>query len=75
MNAARSHYVCCKFRVCRSCRQDREVFTVYGDGAEMVLEFTDGTSFTTSIECKSSLKANLIRTGIGTPEVIKSYSE
>jgi hypothetical protein len=49
--------------------------TVYGDGAEMVLEFTDGTSFTTSLECKSSLKANLIRTGIGTPEMIKSYSE
>lgn len=49
--------------------------TVYSDGAEIELDFTDGTSFIASFENQLSLRADLIRTGIGTPEVIKNYSE
>jgi hypothetical protein len=41
--------------------------------AEIMIEFTDGTTFSSSYESHSVLKASLIRTGIGTPEVLKDY--
>jgi hypothetical protein len=42
-------------------------------GAEIVIEFTDGTSFSSSYESHSVLKASLIRTGIAAPEVLRTY--
>jgi hypothetical protein len=43
--------------------------------AEIMIEFTDGTTFSSSYESRSVLKASLIRTGIGTPEVLKRYTD
>jgi hypothetical protein len=43
--------------------------------AEIMIEFTDGTTFSSSYESHSVLKASLIRTGIGTPEVLKDYTD
>jgi len=42
---------------------------------EVVLEFTDGTTFTASCESQLTMKATLIRTGIGEPEVLKTFAE
>lgn len=41
--------------------------------SEIVLEFTDGTTFSASFECQMTPKASLIRTGIGEPEVLKTF--
>ena len=43
--------------------------------AEIMIEFTDGTTFSSSYESRSVLKASLIRTGIGTLEVLKDYTD
>jgi hypothetical protein len=40
---------------------------------EIVIGFTDGTSFSTFHESRSVLKASLIRTGIAAPEVLRTY--
>jgi len=43
--------------------------------AEIMIEFTDGTTFSSSYESRSVLKVSLIRTGIGAPEVLKDYTD
>jgi hypothetical protein len=43
------------------------------DAAELQIDFDDGTSFSCILENKSSLKASLIQTGVGTPEVLRDY--
>ena len=43
------------------------------DGCEMLLEFTDGTSFSCSMESRLSMKSTLFREGVGTPEIIREY--
>jgi hypothetical protein len=48
---------------------------LYSNEAEIMIEFTDGTSFTSSCESRLALKASLIQTGIGTPEVLKNYGD
>ena len=40
---------------------------------EIILEFTDGTSFTASYECQVKTEAKLILTGTGAPELVKNY--
>jgi len=45
----------------------------HGDGNEVLLEFTDGTSLSCSIETRSRLTASLFRPSAGTPEVIRTY--
>ena len=42
---------------------------------EVLIEFEDGTSFSSSQETKSVVKASLIETGDGEPKIIKNYSE
>lgn len=42
---------------------------------EILIEFEDGTSFSSSQETKAIIKASLIETGLGEPRLIKSYSE
>ena len=44
------------------------------DSVEIVIEFTDGTSFSSEYESRAVHKAALIRTGVGTPEVLKTYT-
>ena len=45
------------------------------DSVEIVIEFTDGTSFSSAYESRSVHKAALIRTGVGVPEVLKTYTD
>ena len=45
-----------------------------GESHEVLIDFTDGTSFNCCLEVKSSAKASLFRSGIGTPEVLREYS-
>ena len=45
------------------------------DKVEIVMEFTDGTSFSSAYESRAVHKAVLIRTGVGTPEVLKTYTD
>jgi hypothetical protein len=45
------------------------------DSVEIVIEFTDGTSFSSAYESRAVHKAALIRTGVGVPEVLKTYTD
>jgi hypothetical protein len=40
---------------------------------EVLIEFTDGTSFSCALDIQSTIKASLIRTGIGTPDILREY--
>ena len=43
------------------------------DAAELQIDFEDGTSFSCALEIRSTIKASLIRTGIGQPEILQEY--
>ena len=42
-------------------------------GNEVIIDLTDGTSFSCCLETKSTLSATLFRSCIGTPEVLHNY--
>jgi hypothetical protein len=42
-------------------------------GNEVVIDLTDGTSFSCCLETKSTLSASLFRSGAGTPDVLRNY--
>ena len=44
-----------------------------GDGTDVHIELTDGTSFSCSFCHQSAIKASLYGGGVGTPETIRSY--
>lgn len=44
-----------------------------GDGTEIQLELTDGTSFSCSINNEPTITASHYKGGAGTPEVLKNY--
>ncbi len=52
-----------------------KLYSTAGTLEEVVIEFTDGTSFTASCESHLTTKASLIRTGSAAPETLKSYLE
>ncbi len=43
------------------------------DGCETLIEFTDGTSFSSSVSCQPVVKGTLFKGGVGTPQVIRDY--
>ncbi len=43
------------------------------DGCETVIEFTDGTTFSSSVTYQPVVKATLFRGGVGTPQVLRDY--
>ncbi len=49
------------------------LFKDSGERCEVLIEFTDGTSFSCALDVQSAIKASLIRTGIGTPDVLREY--
>lgn len=49
------------------------VYRKHDEGDEVLIEFTDGTSFSCCLEIKSALSASLFRPCAGTPEIIRSY--
>ena len=53
-----------------------EKLTLYkdsGERCEVLIEFTDGTTFSCALEVQSAIKASLMRTGIGTPDILREY--
>lgn len=44
-----------------------------GDGTDVQIELTDGTSFTCSLSNHPNIKALLYRGGVGTPLTIREY--
>ncbi len=47
------------------------IFRDSGDGPELHIEFTDGTSFNCCFNSKPVFEANLLRTGVGEPEILR----
>jgi hypothetical protein len=43
------------------------------DGCETLIEFTDGTSFTSSVSYQPEVKGTLFKGGGGAPQVIRDY--
>jgi len=43
------------------------------DGCETLIEFTDGTSFSSSVSYQPAVKGTLFKGGAGTPEIIRDY--
>lgn len=44
-----------------------------GDGTDVVIELTDGTSFTCSLSHEPTVRASLYQGGVGTPQTIRDY--
>jgi hypothetical protein len=44
-----------------------------GDGTNLQIELTDGTSFSCCLNHRPDVKASLYRGGVGTPETIRNY--
>ncbi|HEX4021302.1 MAG TPA: hypothetical protein VHX63_09175 [Acidobacteriaceae bacterium] len=43
------------------------------DGCETLIEFTDGTSFSSSVCYQPAVKGTLFQGGAGTPKIIRDY--
>ena len=43
------------------------------DGCETLIEFTDGTSFSSSVCYQPAVKGTLFEGGAGTPKIIRNY--
>ena len=53
--------------------QSLRVYKDNGDGTELLIDLTDGTSFTFTLCVKPIAEAALIRSGVGEPEVLYRY--
>ena len=51
-----------------------KVYEDPSEDCEVVIEFTDGTTFSCAMEQRSSMKSVLFRGGVGTPEVLRDYN-
>lgn len=43
------------------------------EGCETLIEFTDGTSFSSSVSYQPTVKGTLFEGGAGTPKIIRDY--
>ena len=53
--------------------QSLRIYRDTGDGTDVHIELTDGTSFTCSFSQQPTVKASLYRGGVGTPQTIRDY--
>jgi hypothetical protein len=53
--------------------QALRIYKDTGDGTELQIDLTDGTSFSCSFLAKSVVEASLIRAGSGEPQVLHKY--
>ena len=53
--------------------QTLRIYTDSRDGTDVLIELTDGTSFTCSLSHQPTVKASLYRGGVGTPLTIRDY--
>ena len=44
-----------------------------GDGTNVEIKFTDGTTFSCSLSSRPEVKATLYKGGVGTPEILQDY--
>jgi hypothetical protein len=44
-----------------------------GDGTDVQIELTDGTTFSCCLSNQPAVKASLYKGGVGTPETLNSY--
>lgn len=51
------------------------VYRDSGDGPELQIDFSDGTSFNCSFASKPTFEASLIRPGAGEPEVLQRFND
>ena len=51
------------------------VYRDSGDGPELQIDFSDGTSFNCSFTSRPTFEANLLRSGAGEPEIIQRYDD
>jgi len=53
--------------------QTLRIYKDTGDGTDVQIELTDGTSFTCSLSQQATVRASLYRGGVGTPQTIRDY--
>ena len=53
--------------------QSLRIYKDTGDGTELQIDLTDGTSFSCSFTVKPVVEASVIRAGSGEPEVLHKY--
>ena len=53
--------------------QTVRIYKDTGDGTDVLIELTDGTSFTCSLSHQPAVKASLYKGGVGTPQTIRDY--
>jgi hypothetical protein len=66
------HYIECADLSGKTIRTLR-IYKDGGDGTEIQIELTDGTSFSCTICHSPAVTASLYKGGAGTPEVLRSY--
>ena len=54
--------------------QALRIYKDTGDGTELLIDLTDGTSFSYSVCCQSAARATLYKGGVGTPEVLFEHA-
>ncbi len=65
-------YIECS-EICGKTIQMLRIYKDQGDGTELQIDFTDGTSFSGSFCVSTVVEARLIRSGISVPEIIQKY--
>jgi hypothetical protein len=55
-------------------RSSLKVYDDPSEDCEVVIEFTDGTTFSCAIEQRASMKSVLFRGSVGTPEILRDYN-
>jgi hypothetical protein len=53
--------------------QTLRIYKDTGDGTNVAIELTDGTTFTCSLSHQPIVRASLYRGGVGTPQTIRKY--
>lgn len=53
--------------------QSLRIYKDTGDGTELLIDLTDGTSFTFTLCMKPTAEAAHIRSGVGEPEILHRY--
>jgi hypothetical protein len=53
--------------------QTLRIYKDTGDGTDVQIELTDGTSFTCSLSRQPTVRASLYRGGVGAPQTIRDY--
>ena len=54
--------------------QALRIYKDTGDGTELLIDLTDGTSFSFILSVKPIAEAAVIRSGVGEPEILHRYN-